>query len=188
MPSNIMTKRIFADALKKLMRTKSFAKISVGDIAKACDMNRNSFYYHFKDKYELLNWIFFTEITEHLNREKALELPTWDILEYLTRFFYQEKEFYANAMNYEGQDSLIRNFTDLLRTLFEARTRDLFKDDLDEEFRQFYMDFFLDAVVRAVVRWVRGGAKYPPEEFVRMMRKAATGTALRILEYDGEAT
>ena len=63
MPSNIMTKKLFADALKKLMVTKSFAKIGVGDIAKACGMNRNSFYYHFKDKYELLNWIFFTEIT-----------------------------------------------------------------------------------------------------------------------------
>ena len=188
MPSNIMTKKLFADALKKLMGTKSFAKIGVGDIAKACGMNRNSFYYHFKDKYELLNWIFFTEITEHLNREEALELSSWDILEYLLRFFAREKDFYANAMSYEGQDSLIQYFTDLLGTLFEARTRDLFQDGLDEEFREFYMDFFLDAVVRAIVRWVRDGAKYPPEEFMGMIRKAATGTALRILEYDGGTT
>ena len=44
--------------MKKLMKEKPFAKISVIDICEGCGMNRKSFYYHFKDKYDLVNWNF----------------------------------------------------------------------------------------------------------------------------------
>ena len=55
--SNI-TKKALAEALKELMEEKSFEKINIGDICEKCEMNRKSFYYHFKDKYDLVNWIF----------------------------------------------------------------------------------------------------------------------------------
>ena len=57
-------KQAFADALRKLLEQKPFAKISVSHICEECGMNRKSFYYHFKDKYDLVNWIFDTEITK----------------------------------------------------------------------------------------------------------------------------
>ena len=62
--SNI-TKNALADALKSLMREKNFDKISVLDICEKCNMNRKSFYYHFRDKYDLLNWIFYIGFMEH---------------------------------------------------------------------------------------------------------------------------
>ena len=56
-----INKRALAAALKELMEHKAFEKISVSDICGACNMNRKSFYYHFKDKYDLVNWIFYSE-------------------------------------------------------------------------------------------------------------------------------
>lgn len=50
-----------ATAMKQLMAKEPFSKISVGDICQVCQMNRKSFYYHFRDKYDLVNWIFQTE-------------------------------------------------------------------------------------------------------------------------------
>ena len=58
--SNI-TKRALASALRELMKEVPFDKIQVSHICDRCGMNRKSFYYHFKDKYDLLNWIFDTE-------------------------------------------------------------------------------------------------------------------------------
>ena len=46
--SNI-TKRALASALKELMESTPFTKITVSDICAKCNMNRKSFYYHFKD-------------------------------------------------------------------------------------------------------------------------------------------
>ena len=54
--SNI-TKQALSTALKELMEEQSFEKISVSDICDRCHMNRKSFYYHFKDKYDLANLI-----------------------------------------------------------------------------------------------------------------------------------
>ena len=51
-----LTKRALAAAMKELMEQMPFSKISVSDIAEQCGMNRKSFYYHFKDKYDLVNW------------------------------------------------------------------------------------------------------------------------------------
>lgn len=49
--SNI-TRNAMAAAMKALMKEKKLSKISISDICGACGMNRNSFYYHFKDKYD----------------------------------------------------------------------------------------------------------------------------------------
>ena len=57
-----ITKRVLADSIRKLMEQRPLAKISVGDIVEECGLNRNSFYYHFKDKYDLVNWIFYTDV------------------------------------------------------------------------------------------------------------------------------
>ena len=58
MPDSNITKKALAQSLKELMGKQSFAKISVADICEGCGMSRKSFYYHFKDKYDLVNWIF----------------------------------------------------------------------------------------------------------------------------------
>ena len=61
MADSSITKRALAQAMKDLMAKQPFAKISVGDICETCGMNRKSFYYHFRDKYDLVNWIFDSE-------------------------------------------------------------------------------------------------------------------------------
>ena len=61
MPDSNITKHAIAAALKELCREKSFDKISIADITSTCGLNRQTFYYHFEDKYELLNWIYYTE-------------------------------------------------------------------------------------------------------------------------------
>ena len=50
--SNI-TKRALATSLKELMAEQPFDKINVAQICERCNMNRKSYYYHFKDKYDL---------------------------------------------------------------------------------------------------------------------------------------
>lgn len=64
--SNI-TKNALAVSMKKLMEKKPFSKISVGDICEDCGMNRKSFYYHFRDKYDLVNWIFYVDFIERMD-------------------------------------------------------------------------------------------------------------------------
>lgn len=53
------TKIWIADTMKRLMVRQSLDKIRVTDICKEAEIERPTFYYHFKDKYDLVAWIFF---------------------------------------------------------------------------------------------------------------------------------
>lgn len=58
------TKLWIADAMKRLMARKSLDKIRVTEICKEAEIGRPAFYYHFKDKYDLVAWIFLHSVTE----------------------------------------------------------------------------------------------------------------------------
>lgn len=53
---SLNTKKALSSALKETMRHKAFSKITVKEIIEHCDVNRNTFYYHFDDIYALLRW------------------------------------------------------------------------------------------------------------------------------------
>lgn len=52
------TKYRFADAMKTCMRKISLEKITVKEIVEVSESTRQTFYHHFKDKYDLINWYF----------------------------------------------------------------------------------------------------------------------------------
>ncbi len=182
MPSSVMTKKILAEALKKLMESTPFSKISIGDITKECEMNRNSFYYHFQDKYEMLNWIFLTDITQDISQKEYDEASSWEIVHAICTFFYKNSAFYRNAMSFEGQNSFVSYLRELISDLMESRFKEFISDNDDPEFKEFFLDFFLDAFTNMLVRWVRSGVPYPPERFTEMFKKSLTGIAMRVLD------
>ena len=53
---NDTTKKALANALKQLLQKKQITKITINDIAEACGISRMTFYYHFKDIYDLADW------------------------------------------------------------------------------------------------------------------------------------
>ncbi len=52
--TSMYTKTALSNALKKLMETKPFSKITVSEIIADCGLNRKTFYYHFEDTRDLL--------------------------------------------------------------------------------------------------------------------------------------
>ena len=55
--SKATTKFAIAFAFKELLLEKSIDKITINDITEKCGINRQTFYYHFHDIYELIEWI-----------------------------------------------------------------------------------------------------------------------------------
>ena len=64
-----ITKNALATALKKLLSKKELSKITISNITEECGVNRQTFYYHFKDIYDLLEWIFTNEVIEEIDNE-----------------------------------------------------------------------------------------------------------------------
>ena len=162
--SNI-TKKALADAMKSLMCEKPFAKISINDICMRCSMNRQSFYYHFRDKYDLVNWTVYTELIEHLYEHA----PTsgWDLLQEVCSYFYANRTFYVNALKVTGQNSFTEYFADIMRAIVHPYFEDMFHND--KEHLDFYVQLFTDACKTGICRWLTDESDLSPEEFVRLL-------------------
>ena len=142
MPYSNATKQAFADALRKLLEQKPFAKISVSHICEECGMNRKSFYYHFKDKYDLVNWIFDTEITKIFSEEEWKNAGfTWDILEKICEYFYKHRTFYSKVLQIEGQNSFTEHFRDILVPV-NRKFLAMVEEEEKGEHEEFYIHFF----------------------------------------------
>ena len=69
-----ITKNALAASLKKLLSKKELSKITITNITEECGVNRQTFYYHFKDIYDLLEWIFTNEVIEEIDNEKEEDI------------------------------------------------------------------------------------------------------------------
>ncbi len=58
------TKIWIADKMKSLMKRKPIDKIRITEICSEAEIERSTFYYHFKDKYDLVAWVFFHDAFE----------------------------------------------------------------------------------------------------------------------------
>ncbi len=81
------TKIWIADRMKELMKKKPIDKIRITEICAAAEIERSTFYYHFKDKYELVAWIFFqaadrTNILDPHDAAEAMKQMKNDMLFY----------------------------------------------------------------------------------------------------------
>lgn len=170
MPDSSLTKRALAKTMKKLMAQYPFAKISVGEICGACGMSRKSFYYHFRDKYDLVNWIFDTEFIEVI--QKGGYENGFGILGGMCRYFYEEQGFYRAALAVEGQNSFRDHFTEVITPVMYSIAQELFSNREDEE---FFSVFFSDAVLASIIRWLTKGTPMPAEEYVARLKNLAQG-------------
>ena len=55
---SLTTKKALAMSLKSLLEKRTLDKITVKDIVSECSLNRQTFYYHFHDTYDLLQWLY----------------------------------------------------------------------------------------------------------------------------------
>lgn len=166
--SNI-TKRALANSLKELMAEQPFDKINVAQICERWNMNRKSFYYHFKDKYDLVNWIFDTEFIMLLKKEHlgTKYQERWAFIEKINLYFYQNHAFYRKALQIKGQNSFSDHFREYIRPLLAERISWMFGAERPDEFT---LDFLADAVICAMERWLLARECMPPEEFLKKIK------------------
>ena len=170
MADSNLTKQAMATALKELMETEDFLKISVSDICERCHMNRKSFYYHFKDKYDLANWIFDTDFI-HLSQQHSLDIMNmsysyeerWNGLLVVCKYFYENRNFYRKILRVEGQNSFSSYFRDFMYPIMEHRILALVGS---AEVPQMVLDFVVDGLMCVIERWLMDKNCITAEEFM----------------------
>lgn len=179
---SLMTKRALAASLKKLMSTKPLSKITVKHVVDDCGVNRQTFYYHFQDIYDLIGWIYKTEAMEAIADNKTYE--TWQ-QGFLRIFYYvrDNRDFCMNSMYSLGRDHLdsflYSNTFDLLIGVVNEVAEGM---NVSIEDREFVANFFTYAFVALVIMWMKQGMTESPESIIDRLNKLVEGEMLRALK------
>lgn len=157
MPRSEQTKLLLAQSLQQLMTSLPLEKISVNDIVDHAAVGRNTFYYHFEDKYALVNWYFQTGITRFL-AGRAAYTDFESLMTALEEYFRQNRTFYTNALEYTGQNCLQEYIFSFLSELYIQRGRELLQED-DGAPLTLLGHFLAGASLGILLPWVRDGMK-----------------------------
>ena len=166
MAGSDITKRALAEAFKELLRNAPFDKVRVGSICERCGLSRKSFYYHFDDKYDLMNWIYDTELAEAAHG--AGKDRPWQKLLMMCRCLDRDRPFYRQALLVRGKNSFSEHFHRLIRDSVEYALDTSLPPAADREGRPFDFSvlFYSDAIAAAVRRWIVEERDETPEELV----------------------
>lgn len=162
------TKRMLAGSLKGLMAQKPLNKISIREITEGCGVNRQTFYYHFEDIYDLVQWMYRQEAISLLAEREGM-LVWQDGLLQLFRYLEENREVCLCTLDSLGHNYLRRFFYgdihDILHRTIETLAQDL--DDKDR--KNFATDFYVAALAGLVENWLRGYLTQTPEELVKLV-------------------
>jgi AcrR family transcriptional regulator len=157
---------MFADELEGMMANVSLSKVRVADLCARCGVERRVFYYHFKDKYDLVAWMF--------DQDQAAASRT--CMPY-TQAFYAEahrllwarRDFYRRAFEEDVQNSIGRYLLEFSVKANEvALKRSLGVSVLSRE-HAFEARHFAHGNVGCVVDWLRGAIDATPEQLAAYM-------------------
>lgn len=174
--SKLTTKRAIGYAFKDLLKEKSFNKITITDIANKCAINRQTFYYHFQDIKDLVEWLCIDEVDNILNKNDECE--KWED-KFLTIFkvVLKEKEVVENIYHSVSVEVLRTNLYRLVYPIIYSEIVEESKGkNLREEDKKFITDFYKYAFVSIVLDWIDKGMIENPEIIVLKVSNLITGT------------
>lgn len=169
MANSNITKKALAQSLKELGASKILDKITVADITEHCGVNRQTFYYHFDDKYELLNWIYTQDLFIPLTRDLTFE--NWgDKLVQLFQYMKQQKSFFMNTI--KSSNNFFAEYTNkIFAELFKKAIVELnMYSHLNEKEQDIYARFFAYGLTGVVVDWAMKGMKEDEDQLTDLLQ------------------
>lgn len=167
------TKEILCDALISLSAKKPFSKITVSEIVNLCDINRKTFYYHFTDVYDLLEW--------HLNQEIEKAIAAFDPISDLSASI-------TYSINYMNQNPHLKNFvkdpiakdkiTNILTKSLYPKAEEIIQklesvhaQYIEPDFRAFIIKNFTRIVVLSILDNIENPNNYNDEKLKQYITK-----------------
>lgn len=157
---------VLAESLKELSITKPIDKITIKEITNKAGVIRPTFYNHFQDKYELLEWITVNELFAPIDPLLSNGMLKEGVTLILTTI-EKEKDFYKRAAQLEGQNSFNEIFNRCVSEAVkqyidvESLTRIANYNWLNED---IVAEFLAHSISWVTIQWIKRGLNVPVEE------------------------
>ncbi len=170
-----ITKRAMSAALKNLLKEKKLNKITVQDIADECGINRQTFYYHFQDIYDLVEWTCIEDTEKVLKENRTYD--TWQE-GFLSVFDLAKKDktfidnIYRSVSLEMLEQYLYRLVYPLLKNVVDEKANG---QTVREENKKYIADFYKYAFVGVLLEWIRNDMAESPGQIVDRVSRIVGG-------------
>ena len=169
------TKKKIREGFIKILNERPLNKITVKDIASACEINRNTFYYYYTDVYALLSELFQTElqtVTDEYNDTFSWE----ESFIVATKFALENKiaiNHVYNSIQREELEDYIYNVSGHVMNRYVEKLSDGISASSGD--KKLISSFYQCALTEMVLRWIASGMKEDPDTIVRRIGQLFDG-------------
>ena len=173
------TKEMLAESLMKLLARRTLDKITIQDIVDDCGYNRQTFYYHFHDIYDLIDWIFAAQTQELI--EKCRACGSLDVgVEAVIAYMRENRRLILNILRSVNGEKLLDNlYRSAQSIVLSALENHPGVQELSAEYRELVAEGFKYALAGLLIDWMRAGIPEDRVNKVRTMKAVYIGA----LEY-----
>ncbi|MGD9474280.1 MAG: TetR/AcrR family transcriptional regulator C-terminal domain-containing protein [Eubacteriaceae bacterium] len=177
------TKRALEASLKNLLLKKPLDKITINDIANDCGISRMTFYYHFKDIYDLVEWACIEDASKALDGKKTYDDWQQGFLQ-IFEAVLDNKPFILNvyhSVSREQVETYLYKLTyDLMIGVVEELAQNMAVKESD---KAFIADFYKYALVGLMLDWIRNNMKEDPQKIIERLSILVQGNIAGALEH-----
>lgn len=173
------TKLALSNSLKHLLQKKFLDDITVKEIVEDCEVNRQTFYYHFQDIYDLLHWFL-----EHETAEALQDAATWqDALMAAFHYIQNNHVLVYHIYRSGGREHLDCQLFTMSRKL-TAKLLEMAsgKTLLSERDQEFLTDFYMYALAGTMLSWMADDMKEEPAQLAARICFLLEGEFQRVVQ------
>lgn len=166
------TKTQLRKALTELLQEKSIDELSVTELTNRADVNRGTFYCHYRDIYDMLDQLEAETLEEFSTLMDSYPAPRLQeglrpILEDVFLFIRRNLDLAASAMNLWERSSFLERIKSLLRNKVIRDWSDLYHFSGDVQ-RDHCLNFLVGGIIGLVQSWLEGGGRETPQEMAAL--------------------
>ena len=157
------TKEALADALRQMMTLKPIDKVTVKDIVEICGVNRQTFYYHFDDVDDLLEWVFEDDMEHAMPKEVVADRALDDVMNYII-YLEENGSFTLNVYNSNSRIYMLRYLKRKMKECITAYAVLVSEGmNIDRQDFDFVTEFYACCAIGFISEWLDHGMQLPRE-------------------------
>ena len=179
------TKILMAEALKKLIKTRPFSKITVQDIVTECNINRNTFYYHFESNIDLLYFTYQMEVEKVVVAYKKANATIPQAMDFVLDYIDKNIPLCQCAYESLGEQQL-RSILEKDLFLLANGTIEYFGNQnsitFSEDFRTYVSFSYGNLLTTQIIWYIKHTGELDKEKFKEYFQTFFTASLKSILE------
>ncbi len=182
------TKKAMTEAFAKLLLEKPLNNISVREIAETADINRGTFYLHYRDVYDmaehLQNEIFdkFNEIVDNHEPKNSSDY-LFPLLAELFNLLSENAALAKVLISKNGDAVFVDKLKQVIREKCFVNIREELNIKNDDEFDYFY-NYIVSGCIGICSAWLNNGMREEPKEMALLAERLIKNSALTYGDLD----